>query len=152
MDSVTSHHEQITIYPPGLMNSWIKNRTDASLVRDLTAYFQPMSTAIHRSPKTVCVLPPEEKWPVAFALYSVTSTYCSTLLIVLQQAFDGLHTTLFSLFEIIFSDNCSRWWRPGEFAWDRFHYKTTDQTIESQEPGDAAVIAKKTLFAPSSYE
>lgn len=90
---------------------------------------------------TIVILPPGVQYPVAFAICTVTSTSCSTLLIGLQHALDEFRETSFSLFEIIFSDfPDDRSWDPEEFAWDHFQPPGINFARQRQKPEDVVPI------------
>lgn len=121
-EALTIPHPNSSVIPLTWMDRWSKSQMDEFLLQRLDAYF----TLRAEDPlKLVYFVPPTSGPSMVIAICSVTSTYCSTLLIGKEASFENTKAFLTSIFKRI-----ATW--PATFCWHRFHtlpIQTSDKRV-----------------------
>lgn len=97
-EAMTLRHTYAVIIPPSLLKAWTENRKNILLLEGLDTYFQ---VGIENALKTVYILPPPFEGLESLAICSVTSSYCSTLLMGIEETLGETERFLSSLFRNI---------------------------------------------------
>jgi hypothetical protein len=119
IERITLKHDQATMILPAILEAWAEGRKNTGLLRNLAQKFKPDTEDIVL-PKTIYILPQVEVVE-GFAICSVTLTYCSTLLIGMEEAIVELEKFLRSLFKTLFPTKPPKYsWWSSEFSWNRF--------------------------------
>lgn len=97
------------LVPPKLLEAWAKNKSESS-VAYLRKQFHPGHDS-GRTPRMVCIIPPNTDTPEALAICSIASSHCDIILLGESMALESLRKLIFSVFRTVF---------PKTFPWNRF--------------------------------